>query len=138
MRRISQKAREGKREKYSSSATKVSRDDLMHLKAGLEGAGTNCPLDSIVADADFKPCTFDVNQLPSRQAMLNAKTDILVSVGVRKEVMKKLTGDTDFNVLPNDEECRRFVKEKLELDHDKATPVSKATALNGVCRGDSD
>ena len=114
-------AREGKRESYNSSSSKLSRDVLMQLKSGLEGAGTNCPLVDLLVDADCEPCYFNVNSLPSRQVMLNAKaeSDILTSVKVRNEVMEKLTSDTDFTILQSDEKFHNFVKDKLQRNHNQ-------------------
>ena len=85
---------EGKREDYSSTREKVSKDDLEQLKTSLEKAGSTCHLVGILGNTNCEPCEFTANELTSRQHIMKARKagDKLNETAVRSSILKNNSG----------------------------------------------
>ncbi len=124
---------QGKRDSYISTTEKVMKHDLEKLKSGLEVC-SNCPLVGLLADNDCMPSDYDVNKLPSRQSLLELKGTKcnLETTAVRDAIVSKLTESTDFSLVPG-KQCKTFVANKFNIDHDACLEIEKNTRAQSNC-----
>ena len=126
---------EWKREDYSSTREKVSKDDLEQLKTSLKKAGSTCHLVGILGNTNCEPCEFTANELTCRQRIMKAREagDKLNETAVRSSILKKITRDLDCTYVPDKENCEKYIMEKLFVNNEGCREIEKNTRKQNEC-----
>ena len=101
----------------------------------MEEANSPCSLPKILADSDCTPVDFSVDDLPSRQRIIEAeeKVDKLGKTEVRSGVLGRLQQKLDCILIPN-LKSQNFIKEKLEVDNQSCREIEKNTRGQNACK----